>query len=54
MQGEIKCQEFTAIGQILDENIYQFKMTEDFTPFRRNVKYYDCKKNIYFTIDIPT
>ncbi len=44
MQSEIKCQEFSAIAQILDEKIYQIKMPEDFIPFRRNVKYCDCEK----------
>src|ERR1700733_3659348 len=32
-----KCQEFTAIGKIKDEEIYQFQMTVDFSPFRRNI-----------------
>jgi predicted RNA-binding protein len=39
MDGDQKCQSFTAIGQALDEEIYQFKMSEDFTPFRRNVNF---------------
>lgn len=37
--GKIPCQSFTAIGQIADENIYAFKMSEDFVPFRRDVEY---------------
>jgi EVE domain len=38
-----KCQEFTAIGQIADEEIYQFQMTEDFCPFRRNIDFIQSK-----------
>ena len=34
-----KCQKFTAIGQVLDEEIYQFQMTPDFCPFRRNINF---------------
>jgi hypothetical protein len=39
MGGKVPCQKFTAIGQIADNNIYQHKMTENFSPFRRNVSY---------------
>jgi hypothetical protein len=42
MNGEEKCQSFTAIGQTTDDSIYQFQMTKDFEPFRLNVKFYDC------------
>ncbi|HSX45733.1 MAG TPA: EVE domain-containing protein [Candidatus Saccharimonadia bacterium] len=35
-------QAFTAIGQVRDEELYQFKMSEDFVPWRRNVDFYDC------------
>lgn len=37
-----KCQQFTAIGQVKDEAVYQFAMTDDFKPYRRNITYYDC------------
>lgn len=36
-----KCQEFTAIGQVKDGEIYQFQMTDDFCPFRRNIKFFE-------------
>ena len=39
MEGQEKCQKFTAIGQIVDDNIYQYKMTASFVPFRRKVDY---------------
>jgi predicted RNA-binding protein len=35
---------FTAIGQVADDKIYQHKMTSDFIPYRRNIKYYTCKE----------
>jgi hypothetical protein len=36
-----KCQEFTAIGQVKDEEVYQFQMTADFCPFRRNITFFE-------------
>ena len=44
MEGSVKCQAFTAVGQTTDENVYQFKMSQDFVPFRRNIKFYDCRE----------
>lgn len=44
MDTEVKCQTFTAIGQVVDDNIYSFKMSDDFIPFRRNIKFYDCNE----------
>lgn len=44
LQGNEKCQAFTAIGQVIDENIYTFKMSDDFIPFRRNIKFYTCNE----------
>ncbi len=38
-----KCQEFTAIGQIRDEEIYQVRVTDDFSPSRRNVDFFEHK-----------
>lgn len=38
-----KCQCFTAIGEVKDEEIYQgVMMSSDFQPFRRNVHFYEC------------
>ena len=39
-----KCQAFTAIGQIKDNEIYQFQMTENFNAFRRNIDFFECKE----------
>lgn len=36
-----KCQEFTAIGQVADDEIYQFQMTTEFCPFRRKVDFFE-------------
>jgi len=42
MGGNEKCQTFTAIGQVKDDKIYQFQMTENFNPFRRNMEFIEC------------
>jgi hypothetical protein len=44
MNGDEKLQAFTAIGQAIDDNVYQHKMSESFIPYRRNIKYYDCEE----------
>jgi len=33
------CQAFTALGQVTDETVYPFAMTEDFVPFRRDIQF---------------
>ncbi|MES2274700.1 MAG: EVE domain-containing protein [Bacteroidota bacterium] len=38
--GDEKLQAFTAIGEVADDTVYQHKMSEDFTPYRRNINYY--------------
>lgn len=40
-KGNEVCQAFTAIGQAANGEVYQYKMTEDFIPFRRNIKFYE-------------
>ncbi len=44
MEETKKLQSFTAIGQVNDEDVYQFKMTENFEPFRRNINFHKCKE----------
>jgi predicted RNA-binding protein len=44
MEGDIKCQAFTAIGQAKGEVIYQFQMTPSFNPFRKPIKFYQCQE----------
>lgn len=33
------CQQFTAIGKVIDDEIYQFQVSEDFCPSRRNIEF---------------
>lgn len=40
--GNELCQAFTAIGQVADDEVYQHKMSKDFIPYRRNIKYHKC------------
>jgi len=42
--GNEPLQAFTAIGQVAGNEVYQHKMSEDFVPYRRNIKYYDCQE----------
>ena len=37
-------QKFTAIGEVLDDELYQGIMSSDFTPFRRNVQFFRSKE----------
>lgn len=41
--GTIACRQFTAIGKIKDSAPYQFRMSEDFLPWRRDVTFYQSK-----------
>lgn len=38
-----KCQEFTAIGKVANDNIYTLQVTEDFCPARRDIDFLTCK-----------
>ncbi len=37
------CQEFTAIGRVVDELIYEVQVSEDFCPSRRNIEFLPSK-----------
>lgn len=39
MEGKEKCQAFTAIGEVVDDNVYQYEMNDNFKPYRRNIKF---------------
>jgi hypothetical protein len=41
MNSTEPCKAFTAIGQAVGEDIYQHKMSEDFIPWRRDIKFYE-------------
>jgi predicted RNA-binding protein len=38
------CQKFTAIGEVVGTDVYQFEMFPGFVPFRRNIRYVDAKE----------
>lgn len=40
LHGGEKLQAFTAAGKMIDERVYQFEMSPDFIPYRRDVFYY--------------
>ncbi len=44
LDGNEKCQKFTAIGKVADDEIYSFQMSENFVPFRRKIKFYACEE----------
>lgn len=43
MEARDKLQAFTAVGQVEDNEIYQFQMTGNFKPFRRKISFYPCE-----------
>jgi len=34
-----KCQEFTALGKVIDDEVYAVQVSEDFCPSRRNIEF---------------
>ncbi len=38
-----KCQEFTAIGKVKSNDIYQFQMTPEFCPYRKDIDFMESK-----------
>ena len=38
-----KCQEFTAIGEAKDDEIYPYRVSDDYCPARRNIEFRHCK-----------
>ncbi|KGR76330.1 EVE domain-containing protein [Ureibacillus sinduriensis] len=42
IQESIPYQKFTAIGKVIDDEIFQFDMGNDFIPFRRNIDFISC------------
>ncbi|WP_141502820.1 EVE domain-containing protein [Paenibacillus luteus] len=37
-------QAFTAIGEVIDDKVYEYRMSESFVPFRRNISYIPCQE----------
>jgi hypothetical protein len=44
MEGKEAYQRFTAVGEVSDDRVYPFSMSENFIPFRRNITFYECKE----------
>jgi|SRR5699024_6090724 len=38
-----KCQKFTAIGRVKDDEVYSFQLSADFCPYRRNIQFFESK-----------
>jgi hypothetical protein len=43
MKGGEVLQAFTAIGRVLDNIVYRFKISDGFIPHRRNMSYLSCR-----------
>jgi len=37
-------QAFTAIGEVADDKVYEYQMSESFVPVRRNIRYLSCRE----------
>ena len=37
-------QAFTAIGEVDDDKVYEYQMSESFVPFRRKIRYISCRE----------
>ncbi|MFC0776971.1 EVE domain-containing protein [Flavobacterium sp. HJSW_4] len=35
-----KCQQFTALGKVVDDDIFEFQVSEDFCPSRRKISFF--------------
>ncbi|OMQ11678.1 EVE domain-containing protein [[Flexibacter] sp. ATCC 35103] len=44
MEGNEKCQSFTALGKVVGDEVYSFQMTENFVPFRRNIQFMEANE----------
>ena len=44
LRGGESLQAFTAIGRVVDDELYQVKMADGFAPWRRNVNFLECKE----------
>ncbi len=42
MGDKVPFQKFTAVAKATDDELYQVKMSDNFEPFRRKVKFIDC------------
>lgn len=44
LEGNEKLQAFTTVGQLADDEVYQFEMSSTFKPFRRKVIFKNSKE----------
>ncbi|UJF33579.1 EVE domain-containing protein [Paenibacillus hexagrammi] len=44
MSNGAPLQSFTAIGQVVDDLVYEYRMSDSFVPFRRNIRYVPCQQ----------
>ncbi|WP_024632000.1 MULTISPECIES: EVE domain-containing protein [unclassified Paenibacillus] len=44
LHGGKVLQAFTAIGRVADNQVYTYRMSDSFVPYRRNVQYYPCQQ----------
>ncbi|ULO07667.1 EVE domain-containing protein [Paenibacillus sp. 19GGS1-52] len=43
MEG-VPLQAFTAVGEVADDQVYEYQMSPSFVSFRRNISYISCRK----------
>jgi hypothetical protein len=41
--GSEALQQFTAIGEVIGSEVYQFEMSPDFVPYRRDIRYLEAQ-----------
>lgn len=41
--GKSDIKSFTAIGKVIDDQVFQFQISSDFVPYRRHISYLPCK-----------
>ena len=39
-----KCQQFTALGKVIDQEIHHVQISENFYPSRRKIEFSECKE----------
>ena len=43
LDGDELCQQFTAIGEVVGNDVYVFEMAPRFAPFRRDIRFLDAR-----------
>ncbi|MBL8155313.1 MAG: EVE domain-containing protein [Anaerolineae bacterium] len=38
------CQAFTAVGEVVDDEVFAVRMSDDFVPYRRRVRFFPCQE----------